>query len=100
MTVHLNEARNVAKYAKMSLKLKTLLLQLHKKHKINHRNCNDKFLIYLLTCKKCFKGYVGETIEILRKRWDHHKNNTRAFSATDLGGGGGCAQEAHTPPKF
>ena len=32
--------------------------------KINHQfDCNKKCLVYLLTCKKCFKQYVGQTID-------------------------------------
>ena len=35
--------------------------------KINHKlNCNDKCLVYLLTCNICLKQYVGETIEEFR----------------------------------
>ena len=30
--------------------------------------------------KKCFKQYVGETTEILRKRWNHYKKYARGFS--------------------
>ena len=30
-------------------------------YKINHRlDCNDKCLVYLLTCKKCKKQYTGQ----------------------------------------
>ena len=30
--------------------------------KINHRlTCDDKYLVYLFTCKKCLKQYIGET---------------------------------------
>ena len=30
-------------------------------YKINHKfNCNEKCLIYFITCKKCFKQYAGK----------------------------------------
>ena len=30
--------------------------------KINHHlDCNDKYLVYLLTCNKCKKQYTGQT---------------------------------------
>ena len=63
--LHVN--RNVTKYAKMSIKLKKLHLKLLKRHKINYRNSDDKCLIYVLICKKCFKGSAGETTEVLVK---------------------------------
>ena len=35
-------------------------------YKINHKfDCNEKCLIYLITCKKCFKEYVGQTVDTL-----------------------------------
>ena len=38
-------------------------------YKINHKlNCDDKCLIYLLSCKQCRKQYVGETVDAFRKR--------------------------------
>ena len=37
-------------------------------YKINHNlNCDDKCLIYLLTCKQCRKQYVGETTDAFVK---------------------------------
>ena len=36
----------------------------NKIYKINHQfECNKKCLVYLLTCKKCLKQYVGQTID-------------------------------------
>ena len=36
--------------------------------KIQHNlNCDDKFLIYLLTCKQPFKQYILETTDAFRK---------------------------------
>ena len=32
--------------------------------KINHKfNCDDRYLIYLLTCNQCRKQYVGQTVD-------------------------------------
>ena len=54
-----NVAQNTAKYVKISIKLKTLFLQLRKRHKVNVKlNCGNKSLLYLLTCEKCCKQYV------------------------------------------
>ena len=49
-------------------------------YKINHKlNCDDKCLIYVLTCKQCRKQYVGKTTDTFRKRWNNYKNNARKF---------------------
>ena len=33
-------------------------------YKINHQfNCSEKCLVYLLTCNKCFKQYVGQIVD-------------------------------------
>ena len=51
-----------------------------KKYKINHKfNCNDKYLIYLLTCNKCMLQYVGKTVGEFRLRWNNYKMNDRNF---------------------
>lgn len=45
-----------------------------KQYKINHRlNCDDKCLIYLLSCKVCGKQYVGQTTDKFRFRWNNYK---------------------------
>ena len=42
--------------------------------KINHSlNCDDKCLIYLMTCKQCNKQYTGETADLLRNRWNNYR---------------------------
>ena len=44
-------------------------------YKINHSfDCNEKCLIYLLTCNCCQKQYVHQTIDIFRNRWNNYKN--------------------------
>ena len=49
-------------------------------YKINHSfNCNEKCLIYLLTCKTCKKQYVGKTCDSFRFRWNNYKGNNRKF---------------------
>ena len=49
-----------------------------KKYKINHNlNCNDKCLVYLLSCKICGLQYVGSTTDPFRYRWNNYKDNNR-----------------------
>ena len=51
-----------------------------KTFKINHKlNCNDKCLVYLLTCNVCLKQYVGQTVEEFTYRWSNYKNNGRNY---------------------
>ena len=46
----------------------------HTSYKINHSfDCNDKCLIYLLTCKTCLKQYRGSTTDCFRYRWNNYK---------------------------
>ena len=48
--------------------------------KINFKlNCNDKCLVYLLTCNACLKQYVGQTVEEFRCRWNNYKKNGRNY---------------------
>ena len=52
--------------------------QTKKQYKINHQlNCNDKCLIYLLSCKVCGLQYVGSTTDKFRLRWNNYKENNR-----------------------
>ena len=45
---------------------------------INHRfDCNERCLVYLLTCNKCKMQYVGQTIDQLRSRWNNYKRDSR-----------------------
>ena len=51
-----------------------------KTYKINHKlDCNDKCLIYLLTCKKSLIQYVGKTVDEFRYRWNNYKSNPRNY---------------------
>ena len=57
--------------------------------KINHSlNCDDKCLIYLMTCKQCNKQYTGETTDLFRNRWNNYKGNARKFDRKEF-----CMQE-------
>ena len=52
--------------------------QTKKQYKINHNlNCNDKCLVYLLSCKICGLQYVGSTTDPFRYRWNNYKDNNR-----------------------
>ena len=47
-------------------------------YEINRQlNCNDKCLIYLLSCKVCGLQYVGSTTDTFRLRWNNYKENNR-----------------------
>ena len=51
-----------------------------KTYKINHKfECMEKCLIYLLTCKKCRKQYVGQTVDTFRYRWNNYRSNSRSM---------------------
>ena len=56
-----------------------------KTYKINHSfDCNDKYLIYLLSCKSCDKQYVGNTTDHFRSRWNNCKSDTREAETGDM----------------
>ena len=45
---------------------------------INHRfNCNEKCLVYLLTCNKCKTQDVGQTIDRFWSRWNNTESDSR-----------------------
>ena len=73
--------KSIPKYTKMKEKPENFTsLITQKVYKTNQwLNCYNKCSIYLLTCKKCFKQYVGETTEMFCKRWYNYKNNARKF---------------------
>ena len=53
-----------------------MFYQFSDQRNINHQfGCNEKCLDYLLTCKKCLKQYVGQTIDTSRDRWNNYKSN-------------------------
>ena len=43
---------------------------------------------YLLTCNKCFKQYVGQTVDEFRRRWNSYNSNDRKFQRLEP-----CMQE-------
>ena len=48
--------------------------------KVNHHPCcNDKCLIYILTCKVFKKQYTGKTVDRFRLRWNNYKESDRKF---------------------
>ena len=49
-------------------------------YKINRKfDCNERCLVYLITCNKCLKQYVGQTVDMFRSRWNNYKHNSRKF---------------------
>ena len=49
-------------------------------YKINYRlDCNDKCLVYLLTCNKCKKQYTGQTTDNFCGRWNNYKSKSKSF---------------------
>ena len=58
-------------------------------YKVNHcLDCNDKCLVYLLTCNKCKKQYTGQTSDNFRGRWNNYKSKSKSFKRR-----GKCIQE-------
>ena len=61
----------------------------NKIYKINHQfECNKRCLVYLLTCKKCLKQYVGQTIDTFRHHWNNYKSDNRKLQRSEP-----CMQE-------
>ena len=55
-----------------------------KTDKINHKlDCNDKCLIYLLTCKTCLIQYVVKTVDEFRYRWNNYKSYSKNHDFID-----------------
>ena len=47
-------------------------------YKIKHKfDCMEKCLIYLLTCNKCRKQYVGQTVDTFGYSWNNYRSNSR-----------------------
>ena len=50
------------------------------KFKINHRfDCNERYLIYLITSNRCLMQYVGQPVDEFRYRSNSYKDNARMF---------------------
>ena len=41
----------------------------------HHFNCDSLGVVYLITCMKCDKQYVGSTVTAFRKRFNNHKSS-------------------------
>ena len=49
-------------------------------YKINHKfDCNEKCLVHFITCNKCLKKYVGQTVDMFRSRLKIYEDNSRKF---------------------
>ena len=47
---------------------------------INHSfNCDSSGVIYLITCKRFGRQYVGSTIAEFRKRFNNHKSSINRY---------------------
>ena len=56
-----------------------------KSYKINHSfHCNDKCLIYLLSCKSYDKQYVRNTTDHFRSRWNNYNSDIRKAESGDM----------------
>ena len=59
----------------------------HKTHEyqINENfNCNSRHVIYLITCKRCQKMYVGQTKRTLRERLNNHRSDIKLQKNTPI----------------
>jgi hypothetical protein len=53
---------------------------------INHLfDCNSQRVVYLITCGKCSKQYVGNTVTSFRFRFNNHKSSLNRFSKGQRG---------------
>ena len=58
-------------------------------YKINHRLvCNNKCLVYLVTCNKCKKHCTGQTTDNFCGRWNNYKFKSKSFKRGEK-----CMQE-------
>ena len=48
-------------------------------------DCNSIGVVYLITCKKCLKQYVGCTITSFRVRFNNYKSSLRKFGNGNRG---------------
>ena len=67
-----------------------------KEYVINHSfNCNDKCIIYLLTCSKCKMQCVGKTVDDFRLPWNNYKDNNRKYLSKESCGQQHFSSEGH-----
>ena len=48
-------------------------------------DCDSAGVIYLLTCRRCSKIYVGSTVTSFRKRFNNHKSSLKRFGKGQRG---------------
>ena len=51
---------------------------------IKTNNCSTENIIYLISCTKCDREYVGETMNTLRSRMNQHKSDIRRAAQTPV----------------
>ena len=59
-------------------------------------NCSSDWVIYLVTCQKCFGQYVGKSQTIFKKRHSNHKQEVKkqiGGLGHHYGGGGGSSYD-------
>ena len=83
--------RGVRKFSTYLVKAKSYPLHrklVSKKCAKNQLNCDDRCIIYLLTCKQYQKQYTRETKDDFRYRWNNCKSKSRKFDRKES-----CIQE-------
>ena len=51
---------------------------------INRRfEWNERCFIYLITCNRCPKQYLGQTVDEFRHRWNNYKDNAKKFERNE-----------------
>ena len=54
-------------------------------YKINQSfDCNEKCLVYRLSCKSCGKQDVGNTTDHFRSRWNNYKSDVRKTESDNM----------------
>ena len=74
-----NVLKIVVKFVIMWLILTHLLVMWLKNLLKLKLNCDDRYIIYLLTCKQCQKKYTGETTDDIKYRWNNCKSKSWKF---------------------
>ena len=54
-------------------------------HINHHFDCNSQGVVYLITCGKCSKQYVGNTVTSFRLRFNNHTSSLNRFSKGQRG---------------
>ena len=58
-------------------------------------DCNEKFLVYLLTCNYYQKQYVVQIVDIFRNKCNNYKYNARKVDRGNTGWKGICMNTFH-----